>query len=147
MSDFPRWKYALVALMMLFGVIYALPNAFIPVPAVQVSANRGASPVDQALRQKVETALQQQHIAFGQVNVQGDNLLATFANTDVQKSGSDAIKALLGDQYTVPGWLGAIGARSMPLGLDLQGGVHFLMQVDENDVIDKQESSYADDIR
>lgn len=154
MSDFPRWKYALVALVMLFGVIYALPNAFIPVPAVQVSANHGA-PVDQTVREKVQTALQQQHIAFGQVNVQGDNLLATFPNTDVQKSGSDAIKALLGDQYTVafklqstvPGWLRAIGARSMPLGLDLQGGVHFLMQVDENDVIDKQESSYADDIR
>jgi preprotein translocase subunit SecD len=155
MSDFPRWKYALVALVMLFGVIYALPNAFIPVPAVQVSANRGAPPVDQTLRQSVEAALQQKHIPFGHVQVEGDNLLATFSNTDVQKSGSDAIKELLGDKYTVafklqstvPGWLGAIGARSMPLGLDLQGGVHFLMKVDENDVIDKQESSYADDIR
>src|SRR5574337_1042035 len=155
MSDFPRWKYVLVALAMLFGVIYALPNAFPPVPAVQVSANRDAPPVDQALRQKVIEALQKQKIAFGEVAVHGDNLLATFANTDVQKSGSDAIKALLGDNYTVafklqstvPAWLGAIGARSMPLGLDLQGGVHFLMQVDQNDVIDKQESSYADDIR
>src|SRR5574337_1057855 len=155
MSDFPRWKYVLVALAMLFGVIYALPNAFPPVPAVQVSANRDAPPVDQALRQKVIEALQKQKIAYGEVAVHGDNLLATFANTDVQKSGSDAIKALLGDNYTVafklqstvPAWLGAIGARSMPLGLDLQGGVHFLMQVDQNDVIDKQESSYADDIR
>ena len=155
MSDFPRWKYALVALVMLFGVIYALPNAFIPVPAVQVTANRGAPPIDQALQQKVTAALQQQHIAFSAVSVQGDNLLASFSNTDVQKSGSDAIKALLGDSYsvafklesTVPGWLRAIGARSMPLGLDLQGGVHFLMQVDGKDVIDKQESSYAEDIR
>ena len=155
MSDFPRWKYALVALVMLFGVIYALPNAFKPVPAVQVTANRGAPPIDQSLQQKVQTALQQQHIAFGAVSVQGESLLASFSNTDVQRSGSDAIKALLGDSYsvafklqsTVPGWLSAIGARSMPLGLDLQGGVHFLMQVDENDVIDKQQSSYADDIR
>ena len=155
MTDFPRWKYALVALVMLFGVIYALPNAFVPVPAVQVSANGNAPPTDQALRQKVIEALQKQKVAFGEVVVHDNNLLATFPSTDVQKSGSDTIKALLGDKYTVafklqstvPAWLGAIGARSMPLGLDLQGGVHFLMQVDQNDVIDKQESNYADDIR
>ena len=156
MIDFPRWKYALVALVMLFGVIYALPNAFVPIPAVQVSANDTAPPIDQALRQKVVEALQKQKVAFGEVVVVHDgNLLATFANTDIQKSGSDTIKTLLGDKYTVafklqstvPAWLGAIGARAMPLGLDLQGGVHFLMQVDENDVIDKQETSYTDDIR
>ena len=155
MSDFPRWKYALVALVMLFGIIYALPNAFIPLPAVQVTANRDAPPIDRSIQQKVTAALAAQHITAGEVSVQGDHLLATFANTDVQKSGADAIKTALGDGYTVafklqstvPGWLSAIGARSMPLGLDLQGGVHFLMQVDENDVIDKQENSYADDIR
>ncbi|WP_449429013.1 protein translocase subunit SecD [Rhodanobacter umsongensis] len=155
MSDFPRWKYALVALVMLFGIFYALPNAFIPLPAVQVTANRDAPPIDQSIQQKVTTALAAQHIVAGEVSVQGDHLLATFANSDVQKSGADAMKAALGDGYTVafklqstvPGWLRAIGARSMPLGLDLQGGVHFLMQVDENDVIDKQENSYADDIR
>ncbi len=155
MSDFPRWKYALVALVMLFGVIYALPNAFIPQPAVQVTANRGAAPIDETVRQKVAAALAAQHVAAGELVVQGDHLLATFANTDVQRMGADAMKAALGDNYTVafklestvPGWLRAIGARSMPLGLDLQGGVHFLMQVDQSDVLDKQENSYADDIR
>ncbi len=155
MSDFPRWKYALVALVMLFGIIYALPNAFPPVPAVQVTANRDAPPVNQALQQKVEAALAAKKIAVTDVFVDGDQLLATFPNSDVQKSGLDEIKAALGDGYTVafklqsnvPGWLSAIGARSMPLGLDLQGGVHFLMQVDQKDVIEKQENSYADDIR
>jgi preprotein translocase subunit SecD len=155
MSDFPRWKYVLVALVMLFGIVYALPNAFIPLPAVQVTANRDAPPIDQSVQQKVTAALAAQHIVAGEVSVQGDHLLATFNNSDVQKSGADAMKAALGDGYTVafklqstvPGWLRAIGARSMPLGLDLQGGVHFLMQVDQNDVIDKQENSYADDIR
>ena len=155
MSDFPRWKYALVALVMLFGIIYALPNAFIPLPAVQVTANRDAPPIDRSIQQKVTAALAAQHITAGEVSVQGDHLLATFTNSDVQKSGADAMKTALGDGYTVafklqstvPGWLSALGARSMPLGLDLQGGVHFLMQVDENDVIDKQENSYADDIR
>lgn len=155
MSDFPRWKYALVALVMLFGIIYALPNAFPPLLAVQVTANRDAPPIDQTVQQKVTAALAGKHIAVTDVVVDGDHLLATFANSDVQKSGSDVIKAALGDGYTVafklqsnvPAWLGAIGARSMPLGLDLQGGVHFLMQVDQNDAIDKQENSYADDIR
>jgi preprotein translocase subunit SecD len=155
MSDFPRWKYALVALVMLFGIVYALPNAFIPLPAVQVTANRGSAPIDQSIQQKVVAELARQHLSVGEVKVESDHLLATFTNSDVQKSGADAIKTLLGDGYTVafklqstvPGWLRAIGARSMPLGLDLQGGVHFLMQVDENDVIDKQENSYADDIR
>ncbi|MBT2143129.1 MULTISPECIES: protein translocase subunit SecD [unclassified Rhodanobacter] len=155
MSDFPRWKYALVALVMLFGIIYALPNAFPPVPAVQVTANRDAPPINQAVQQKVEAALTAKKIAVTDVFVEGDHLLATFANSDVQKSGLDEIKATLGDGYTVafklqsnvPSWLGAIGARSMPLGLDLQGGVHFLMQVDQKDAIEKQENSYADDIR
>ncbi|BFI96792.1 MAG: protein translocase subunit SecD [Rhodanobacter sp.] len=156
MSDFPRWKYALVALAMLFGIVYALPNAFVPLPAVQVTAaNQGTPPVDGALRQKVADALAKEHIATDELVVQGDHLLATFANADVQKSGADAIKALLGDPYTVafklqstvPGWLTAIHANSMPLGLDLQGGVHFLMQVDQSGVLDKLENSYADDIR
>jgi preprotein translocase subunit SecD len=57
MSDFPRWKYALVALVMLFGLIYALPNAFPPVPAVQVTANRDAPPINQAVQEKVQAAL------------------------------------------------------------------------------------------
>ncbi|MDW2980748.1 protein translocase subunit SecD [Rhodanobacter sp. KK11] len=155
MNDFPRWKYVLVALVMLFGVIYALPNAFPPVPAVQVTANRDAPPINQAVQQKVAAALAAKKIAVTDVFVEGDQLLATFANSDVQKSGADEIKAALGDGYTVafklqsnvPGWLSAIGARSMPLGLDLQGGVHFLMQVDQKDAIEKQENSYADDIR
>ena len=156
MSDFPRWKYALVALVMLFGVIYALPNVFQPIPAVQVTANRDAPPIDQAVRQKAAAALQQKHVVAGEVIVSKDgHLLATFANSDVQKTGADVIKDALGDGYTVafklqptvPRWLTAIGANSMPLGLDLQGGVHFLMQVDQDDVIDKQETSYADDIR
>ncbi len=155
MSDFPRWKYALVALVMLFGVIYAMPNAFRPLLAVQVTANRDAAPINQDVQQKAKAALAAKQLAAINVVVEGDHLLATFSNSDVQKSGADAIKAALGDGYTVafklqssvPAWLQAIGAKSMPLGLDLQGGVHFLMQVDQNDAIDKQENSYADDIR
>lgn len=154
MSDFPRWKYALVAIVLALGIVYALPNVFLPVPAVQITANRNGT-VDPALEQKVVDALKQQNIANTGIEIKTDHLLASFANADVQKIAADAIKVAVGDDYTVafnlkstvPGWLNAIGAKPMPLGLDLQGGVHFLMQVDQDDVIDKQETRYADDIR
>lgn len=154
MSDFPRWKYFLVAIVLVLGIVYALPNAFLPQPAVQVTANRNGV-VNQALQQKALYALKQQNIPYQSVELSNDHLLVSFGNPDVQKSAGDAMKTALGDDYvvafnlksTVPHWLSMIAARSMPLGLDLQGGVHFLMEVDQNDVVDKQETRYADDIR
>ena len=154
MSDFPRWKYALVALVLLFGIIYALPNAFPPVPSVQVLASHGAA-LDSSIEQKVAAALKQQNVPYSGLAIEGDHLVVDFANADVQAKAADVVKGALGDNYTValnlastvPGWLRAIHANSMPLGLDLQGGVHFLMSVDQNAVVDKQEERYADDIR
>ena len=158
MSDFPRWRYFLVAVVLVLGTLYALPNLYPPKPAVQVSATHNA-PVDQALQQKVTAALQTAKIAYLDADIKhdpsrGDSILIGFANQDQQKAAADALKPVLGDTYsaaynlqsTVPGWLGAIGARPMPLGLDLQGGVRFLMAVDQNDVIDKQEIRYTQDI-
>ena len=155
MNDFPRWRYWLVAAVMLFDVLYAMPNAFLAIPGVQVTANRSAPPIDATVRQKVVDALAAAKVVPGEVVVDGEHLLATFANADMQKLGADTMQAALGDGYTVafkpkstvPKWLQLIGAKAMPLGLDLQGGVHFLMQVDQNDAIDKQENSYADDVR
>ena len=154
MSDFPRWKYALVAIVLIFGMIYALPNAFPPVPSVQVLAKREGK-VDAALQQKVAAALAAQKVPYSGLNIQDDHLVANFGNADTQAKASEVIKTAAGDNYTValnlastvPGWLHAIHANSMPLGLDLQGGVHFLMAVDQNAVIDKQEERYAEDIR
>ncbi|KRE88446.1 preprotein translocase subunit SecD [Frateuria sp. Soil773] len=154
MSDFPRWKYALVAVVLLFGIIYALPNVFPPAPSVQVQGARGAV-VDEALKQKVAATLAKQNIAYTGLAIENDHLAVNFANTDVQAHASDAIHAALGDDYTValnlastvPHWLRAIHANAMPLGLDLQGGVHFLMEVDQNSVIDKREERTADDMR
>ncbi|HEX7815779.1 protein translocase subunit SecD [Dyella sp.] len=154
MSDFPRWKYALVAVVLILGIVYAIPNIFLPIQAVQVSANHEA-PVDQALQQKVVAALAQQKIAYQDINIRDGRLTVGFANGDLQKAAADAIKPAVGDDYTVafnlessvPSWLRGIGANSMPLGLDLQGGVHFLMEVDQSDVLNKQETRYADDIR
>jgi len=154
MTDFPRWKYALVAIVLALGLLYASPNVFRPQPAVQISANRGAT-VDATLQKKVETTLTQAKIPYQEVDIAGDRLLARFANTDVQLRASDTLRLALGDEYTValnlattvPGWLQSIGAHAMPLGLDLQGGVHFLMQVDQSAVLVKQQQRYLDDIR
>ncbi|MER3547141.1 MAG: protein translocase subunit SecD, partial [Rhodanobacteraceae bacterium] len=154
MTDFPRWKYALVAIVLALGLLYASPNLFRPQPAVQISANHGAV-IDAALQKKVQSTLDQSKIPYQDVTIQGDRLLVRFANTDVQLRASDVLHLALGDDYTValnlattvPSWLQAIGARAMPLGLDLQGGVHFLMQVDQNAVLVKQQQRYLDDIR
>ena len=82
MSDFPRWKYALVALVLLFGIIYALPNAFPPVPSVQVLATHGA-PLDASVKQKVADALTAQKVVYSGLAIEGDHLVADFPNADV----------------------------------------------------------------
>ncbi len=157
MSDFPRWKYALVAVVLLFGIIYALPNAFPQQPAVQVSANNGRT-VNDALVTKIRGALQKDHITVGKISTdaQAGTLLARFPNTSVQLQAYDVVKDTLGNNNysvalnlasTVPSWLRAIHANAMPMGLDLQGGVHFLMEVDQQSVRDQQAQLYTQDLR
>ena len=154
MNDFPKWKYILMATMLLLGIVYALPIAFPQQPAVQVSANRGAT-VDAALKEKVLGVLQTRKMDFKNVELNGERLLVRFPNTDVQLAASDVLRTELGDKYvvalnlasTVPGWLRAIGANRMPLGLDLQGGVHFLMEIDQKAALAKMQQRYVDDIR
>jgi len=154
MSDFPRWKYALVAVVLLIGIVYALPNLFPQQPAVQIQANRGGK-VDTALEQRVEGIFGKAGAPAGSLLLSGDRLLARFPNTDQQLKAYTAARDALGEDYvvalnlasTVPSWLRAIGANSMPLGLDLQGGVHFLMQVDNKAVMNQQLQRYTDDIR
>jgi preprotein translocase subunit SecD len=154
MIDFPRWKYWLVGLAMVLGLLYASPNAFRPQPAVQIVANRDAK-VDATLQKKVAADLDKQDVSYQDISIDKDRMLVRFANTDVQLRGSDVLRVALGDDYTValnlattvPPWLQKIGGRAMPLGLDLQGGVHFLMAVDQNAVLQKQQQRYLDDIR
>jgi preprotein translocase subunit SecD len=156
MSDFPRWKYALVVIVLLVGIVYALPNVFRPQPAVQISGNRGAA-VDATLKTKVDALLATAKVPASaiDVNEKDGRLLARFGSVDDQAKASEALRVGLGDNYTValnlastvPSWLRSINANSMPLGLDLQGGVHFLMEVDQTAVIDSQENRYTDDIR
>ncbi|MCK9539781.1 protein translocase subunit SecD [Dokdonella sp.] len=156
MNDFPRWKYALVVVVIILGVLYGIPNLFVQQPAVQISANRGA-PIDAALKEKVQGVLEKNKLTFDEIELTDSHLLVRLpvGNTEEQAKAQELLKTELGDQYivalnlasTVPEWLLAIGAREMPKGLDLQGGVHFLMQVDDKEVMEKQLQRYGDDIR
>lgn len=154
MLEFPRWKYVLVALIVALSVLYAIPNTFPQDPAVQVGANRGAE-LDEALKERVQGALEKAQLPFKQIELGENSLLARFADPDAQLRAADVIRSELGNRYTValnlastvPDWLAAIRATPMLLGLDLQGGVHFLMEVDQRAALEKRENAFADDIR
>ena len=147
MLEFARWKYIVALLVIAFSVLYALPNVFPQDPSVQVTANRSEA-VDEALVQRVEGILAEASVTPKSVSVEGDdNLLVRLS--------SDALRAGLGGDYvvalnlasTVPDWLAALGGKPMLLGLDLQGGVHFLMQVDRAAALDKHFEAYVEDLR
>ncbi|HSX62309.1 MAG TPA: protein translocase subunit SecD [Tahibacter sp.] len=154
MNEFPRWKYALVVVALLFGFLYALPNLFPKEPAVQISANRDHT-VDVALKEKAQGILEAQKIAFKSIELDGDRLLVRLNSGSDQDVAGAALREGLGQGYTtalnlastVPHWLLAIRADSMPLGLDLQGGVHFLMEVDQKAVLEKRETQYVEEVK
>ncbi len=154
MLEFSRWKYALVALILLFAATYAMPNFYSQDSAVQVSANRGFT-VDAALVGRVSALLKQHAIPYKNVDLEGSSLMVRLRDGEAQLKAADLVRPELGDGYTValnlastvPSWLTAIGAKPMTLGLDLQGGVHFLMEVDQNAARTKREDAYADEIR
>ncbi len=157
MSDFPRWKAWLVVVVLVFGLVWALPNIFQKQPAIQIQANTGAT-VNSALQTRIVSILAKNQVKSGKITItttkSGTHLLARFSSTATQLKAYSLIRDALGDRYvvalnlasTVPGWLRAIGANAMPLGLDLQGGVHFLLQVDTQAVIHQQLQRFQEDI-
>ena len=155
MLEYARWKYVVILLVLALSVLYAVPNVFPSEPAVQVTANRGAS-VDAALQQRVEAALKKAAVPFASSEIGKDgNLLVRIASDDAQSRASQAIRDELGGSYvvalnqasTVPKWLQWVGAKPMFLGLDLRGGVHFLMQVDREAALAKRFEATAEDMR
>lgn len=154
MLEFPRWKYVVIVLVVLLSALYALPNVFPQDPSVQITANRGAA-IDVALEREVQATLQAADVTPKSIERDNGNLLVRLPGLDAQTRASDALRQALGEDYvvalnlasTVPEWLQSLYARPMLLGLDLQGGVHFLLQVDERAAIDKRFNAYADDIR
>ncbi len=153
MLEFPKWKYALIVLVLLASVLYSLPNIFPQEPAVQISVNRGQ--LEDGLPKRMESLLKANGITPRRVAVEGDDVMVRLNSPDDQLKAADIIRPELGARYTtalnlastVPSWLSALGANPMTLGLDLQGGVHFLMEVDQKAALDKRENAYAEEIR
>ncbi len=153
-NHFPIWKNSLILLILTLAVIYALPNFFGEDPSVQLSPSRGAV-LDQALADQAQKTLVAQGLKPKAVELSDKRLLVRYSDTDLQLRAADSLKNVYGDRYTValnlapatPNWLRAIGASPMYLGLDLRGGVHFLMQVDMDAAVRQAEERYAEDIR
>jgi preprotein translocase subunit SecD len=142
MNRYPLWKNITLLLMIVLAFIYALPNLFGEIPAVQISGKSGVV-VDNQTLSSVESALQREHLPYQSASLARQNLLVLFGDTDTQLKANDLLKNILGDNYSValnlapatPTWLTALGAMPMKLGLDLRGGVHFLLNVDIDSVI------------
>ena len=155
MNRYPLWKYILVGIALLIGLIYTLPNFFGEVPAVQVAPIRTTEKIDTALLQRVESALAQGAVTTGGISMDERGIKARLADTDTQLKAKDVLQQALGSGYTValnllpasPQWLSSLGALPMYLGLDLRGGVHFLLQVDMPKAMEKAAERYQGDIR
>jgi preprotein translocase subunit SecD len=155
MNKYPTWKYILIALVILVSVVYAVPNLFGEVPAVQVSPARATFKIDTALRTGIEEALKAANITPTGVDQDEAALRFRLADTDTQLKARDVIQAKAGTGYVValslvpnsPHWLQGIGSKPMYLGLDLRGGVHFLLQVDMKAAANKSVERYLGDVR
>ena len=160
MNRYPVWKYATILVVLLVGLIYALPNFFGEAPAVQVSAGKASVKVDLATQERVAKILKDANLHPDLLSLDGGSLRARFATPDEQLKARDTLQhALIPDPadpaYVValnlvsrsPAWLSALNAHPMYLGLDLRGGVDFLLQVDMKGALDKRVESFASDLR
>ena len=153
-NRYPLWKHALIAAVLVAGVVFALPNVFGEDPAVQISGERGVF-VDAALAARVAGILEAGDLAAHAVRLEGGRLLARFGDSETQLKAQDLLRADLGPGYIValnlapsmPAWLSATGLLPMYLGLDLRGGVHFLMDVDMPAAVAQAEERYTGDVR
>ena len=153
MNSYPLWKYLLLLFVLAAGVLYALPNLYGEQPAVQVSRASGES-ANPALVQRVKRTLVQADMAPTDITLEDGRLLALYKSTASQLKAAGVLKRQLGNDFTIalnlapstPDWLRAVGAEPMKLGLDLRGGVHFLLEVDMETVFNETYDRYARDI-
>ncbi|WP_284336311.1 protein translocase subunit SecD [Comamonas sp. NoAH] len=160
MNRYPVWKYAILVVALLIGVIYTLPNFFGEAPAVQVSSAKSSVKVDESVLARVESALQAASLSPDILSLEGNSVRARFNTSEEQLKSKDVIeRALITDPtdpaYIValnlvsrsPQWLSSLGAHPMYLGLDLRGGVHFMLEVDMQAALTKRADSLAGDLR
>ena len=160
MNRYPVWKFAIIVIALLLGVVYTLPNFFGEAPAVQVSSSKMSAKVDDATLMRVADAIKAANVPAAVLTLEGNSIKARFETTEQQLKAKDAIqKALIPDGtengYVValnllsrsPAWLTSLHAAPMYLGLDLRGGVHFMLQVDMKAALSQKTDSLAGDIR
>ncbi len=158
MLDTPGWKKILIIVVMAWALIYSVPNLFPQDPAVQI-AGKTAADIDEALKERALGVLEKAKIDFKKVAIENERLLVRLNSDDAQEKAREAIAGALNPDpdnarftvalnraSTVPGWLQAIGAKPMSLGLDLQGGVHFLMEVSEADIKAQNETRLLEEV-
>ena len=160
MNRYPVWKYAIILIALVVGSLFALPNLFGEAPAVQVSVTKASTKLDASVLSKVEEAIKTAGLVADSVAMEGASIRARFTSPDEQLKAKDAIQKALNpggaeSNYVValnlvsrsPAWLTALHASPMYLGLDLRGGVHFMLQVDMQAALSKRAESQAGDIR
>ncbi len=160
MNRYPLWKYVVILIMLLIGSIYSLPNLFGEAPAVQVSSGKATIKLDNAALTRVEQVLQTEGLQASMIQMEGNSIKARFNDTDTQLKARDALeKAFNPDPADpshvvalnllprTPAWLQALHASPMYLGLDLRGGVHFMLQVDMAGALTKKAEALGSDLR
>ncbi len=152
---YPAWKYLLILFVLVISTLYALPSLYPDEPAVQISGAKAGTQIDQSIRQKAEQILKSENIASHDNSFTNNAALLRLDSSEAQLKAKDALRRGLGDNYvvalnlapTTPEWLQKIGAKPMKLGLDLRGGVHFLLEVDMDKAISQRMETSATDLR
>ena len=155
MNRFPLWKYVLIGATLVVAFLYTLPNFFGEVPAVQLAPLRAAEKMDTAVLGQIESALKGANLPYTGIELAGNSVKVRLASTDTQIKAKDILESRLGDRFSValnlvsasPSWLTAINALPMYLGLDLRGGVHFLLEVDMKAALEKEAIRYQGEFR
>ncbi len=160
MNRYPAWKYTIIIVVLLFGLIYTLPNFFGETPAVQVSSGKVTVKLDSSLMARVEEVLKKENVSAEAILFDGNSVKAKFKDNDAQAKAKDVLTKALNPNledatYVValnllpasPSWLTKLHALPMYLGLDLRGGVHFLLQVDMKSALSKRLDSLVGDAR
>ncbi len=152
---YPAWKYLLILVVLMVSTLYALPSLYPDEPAVQISGAKAGTQIDQSIVQKAEQILQSENIASHDNSFTNNAALLRLDTSEAQLKAKEALRRGLGDDYvvalnlapTTPEWLQKIGAKPMKLGLDLRGGVHFLLEVDMDKAISQRMETSATDLR
>jgi preprotein translocase subunit SecD len=155
MNRYSLWKYLIIAASLVLGLLYTLPNFFGESPAIQVSPLRTSAQTDTALLQRIEQVLNRNNLPYTGTLLESSGIKVRFGDTDTQIKARDILETEIGNDYIIalnllpnsPQWMSRIGALPMYLGLDLRGGVHFMLQVDMEGALSKSLDRYSADLR